>query len=100
MDNEELSYEEPILEQQDNEYLEIVESPRRNINGISSRMYFGFDMPSIQKTSDRNQYFMFFIIGCVTSACIIAPLLVFYSPSSKQSVQNEGNIFITYFFII
>ncbi|VDI02450.1 Hypothetical predicted protein [Mytilus galloprovincialis] len=89
MDNEELSYEEPILEQQDNEYLEIVESPRRNINGISSRMYFGFDMPSIQKTSDRNQYFVFFIIGCVTSACIIAPLLVFYSPSSKQSVQNE-----------
>ncbi|CAG2197723.1 unnamed protein product [Mytilus edulis] len=89
MENEALSYEEPILEQQDNEYLEIDESPRRNINGISSRMYFGFDIPRIQKRSDRNQYFMFFIIGCVTSTCIIAPLLVVYSPSSKQTVLNE-----------
>ncbi|CAC5417317.1 unnamed protein product [Mytilus coruscus] len=89
MENEALSYEEPIMELQDNEYLEIVESPRRNINGISSRMYFNFDIPTIQKRSDRNQYFMLFIIGCVTSACIIAPLVVVYKPSSKQSVQNE-----------
>ena len=81
-------------QEEEHEYLEIIDRPRSEISPISSRLYYYLDTISnkITITNKKLKFAVCFILGCITAVCIVTPVIILIHPPAADTFHQYGTL--------
>lgn len=87
-------YEEQAtqVQEEEHDYLEIIDRHRGEISSISPRLYYHLDTISNKITSKKLKFVICFILGCITAVSIVTPITILLHQPAADTFHQYGTL--------